>query len=92
MATVPLVEFLAVGKNFGGVHALNVDLAVMRARWWPLSVTMGPANRFWSRSSPACFRRPPARFTRVHACPFRFAGRCRRHAIETIYQTLASGG
>ncbi len=29
MATVPLVEFLAVSKNFGGVQALsNVDLAV----------------------------------------------------------------
>jgi D-xylose transport system ATP-binding protein len=91
MATVPLVEMLGISKRFGGVQALsNVDLAVHPGEVVALVGHNGAGKSVLVQILSGVFQ-PSSGALNVEGAPAHFhsPSDARRHAIETIYQTLA---
>jgi D-xylose transport system ATP-binding protein len=91
MTNFPLVEMRGVSKHFGGVQALsNVDLAVNRGEVVALVGHNGAGKSVLVQILSGVFQ-PSAGTLYVDGAPAHFhsPSDARRHAIETIYQTLA---
>ncbi|MGE4248733.1 MAG: ATP-binding cassette domain-containing protein [Parvibaculaceae bacterium] len=86
-----LVDLIGITKNFGGVRALKgVDLTIQRGEVVALVGHNGAGKSVLAQILSGVFP-PSAGAIKVNGAPVAFASPsdARRHAIETIYQTLA---
>jgi D-xylose transport system ATP-binding protein len=87
----PLIELALITKNFGGVHALKrVSLSISPGEVVALVGHNGAGKSVLVQIASGVFA-PDAGSIRIAGEPvqFRSPADARRHAIETIYQTLA---